>query len=105
MPLGSVATPKGRLIVFPNSHVHKVGEMLCSENDDANKVAKLRIVVFMLVNPLRRIVSTHEVAPQQVVFGGTMTHAQALEHRLKLIDERTHYRQDWVVREIELDDD
>lgn len=43
--------------------------------------------------------STREVAPQK---GGTMTHVEALEHRLELMKVRKYHKQDWNVREIEL---
>jgi hypothetical protein len=137
IPLGKVETSQGRLIVFPNSHVHKVGEMLNqamqaddgNDGDDGNddgddddddgdkkvkaakirkiddgdddkkaKVAKRRIVVFFLVNPMQRIISTREVAPQH----GVMAHKEALEHRLALMRERKFQKQDWNVRFIEL---
>lgn len=101
-PLGTVETPKGRLIVFPNSHVHKVEEMLKSNISENGTVAKRRIVVFFLVNPLRRIVSTREVAPQQVSEDGWMKLDDALAHRLQLMEERKFHKQDWNVREIEL---
>jgi len=101
-PLGTVETPKGRLIVFPNSHVHRVEEMVNSDIGANGKAAKRRIVVFFLVNPLRRIVSTREVAPQQVSEGGSMELDDALAHRLQLMEERKFHKQDWNVREIEL---
>ncbi|KAL3805310.1 hypothetical protein HJC23_009017 [Cyclotella cryptica] len=101
--LGKVETPKGRLIVFPNSHVHKVTEMINVYQHDGSggvsHTSKRRIVVFFLVNPQKRIISTREVAPQR---GGNMTHQQALDHRLKLMKERKFHKQDWNVREIEL---
>jgi hypothetical protein len=123
VPLGKVETSKGRLIVFPNSHVHRVGEMINTtlratttiDEDDTkeplqphmkskakNDVSRRRIVVFFLVNPMRRIVSTREVAPQQRDAGGRMPHEEALQHRLELMQERKFTKQDWNVREIEL---
>ena len=112
-PLGSVETPKGRLIVFPNSHVHKVEDMvndlmLDDDSDDEETLeatcpkAKRRIVVFFLVNPLRRIVSTREVAAQQASQGGWMSLDDARAHRLQLMEERRFHKQDWNVREIHL---
>lgn len=103
VPLGKVESKKGRLIVFPNSHVHKVTEMVndgIAQNlgDNAN-ISRRRIVVFFLVNPLRRIVSTREVAPQK---GGSMTHEDALKHRLELMKVRRYHKQDWNVRDIHL---
>jgi len=101
--LGKAETLDGRLIVFPNSHVHKVSEMVAKNlQTDDDKVLKRRIVVFFLVNPERRIVSTREVAPQQKYAGGSMDLDDALKHRLELMRERKHHKQDWNVREIEL---
>lgn len=103
IPLGRVETKKGRLIVFPNSHVHKVDDMVNLDSDmTSSETRKRRIVVFFLVNPMRRIVSTREVEPQQKHSGGKMEHIDALEHRLKLMKERKLKKQDWNVREIEL---
>jgi Protein of unknown function (DUF4246) len=101
-PLGKVTTPKGRLIVFPNSHVHKVSDMSFLPTSEENKSAKRRIVVFFLVNPFKRIVSTREVGPQQMSGGGNMSLDDALVHRLQLMHERRHTKQDWNVREIHL---
>lgn len=114
LPLGTVATPAGRLVVFPNSHVHRVKAMklirprhsdeTCYENRERRQaiIAKRRIVVFFVINPQKRIISTREVAPQQIHSGGTLSHEEALEHRLKLMAERKFKKQDWNVRTIEL---
>jgi hypothetical protein len=118
VPLGKVETSKGRLIVFPNSHVHRVGGMINTtlpattiDEDDTKEslrhikkanMSRRRIVVFFLVNPMCRIVSTREVAPQQRDAGGRMPHEEALQHRLELMKERKFTKQDWNVREIEL---
>lgn len=100
LPLGTVETRKGRLVVFPNSHVHKVSEIKNTATDGGKK--KRRIIVFFLINPERRIVSTREVPVQQEHAGGTMKREDALEHRLELMKERKYTKQDWNVREIEL---
>jgi len=109
VPLGTVETLNGRLIVFPNSHVHKVSAMNkvfahCEggKMNHGDGVSRRRIVVFFLVNPEKRIISTREVAPQQQEAGGTMTRDEALSHRLQLMKERKYAKQDWNVREIEL---
>jgi hypothetical protein len=103
VPLGTVATLKGRLIVFPNSHVHKVSDMsFLSKSDEHRQSVQRRIVVFFLVNPFRRIISTREVAPQQMAYGGKMSLDDALAHRLQLMHERSHTKQDWNVRQIQL---
>lgn len=102
LPLGQVKTLPGRLLAFPNSHVHKVTELknTSTETDRAKK--KRRIIVFFLINPERRIISTREVPVQQEHAGGIMKRGDALEHRLKLMAERKYTKQDWNVREIEL---
>jgi len=121
IPLGQVETLPNRLLVFPNSHVHKVrkienASIVKDEEKHVHKSRKIkktstvkeeekrtrRIVVFFLVNPEKRIVSTREVKPQQVDAGGTMTWEEACEHRLELMKERKYTKQDWNVREIEL---
>jgi len=133
MPLGKVQTPAGRLVVFPNSHVHKVRTIknnheVTTKNDDDNRsneergkpkherntmekknsdcskksFSTRRIVVFFLINPEKRILSTREVSPQQLECGGLMTREEAFEHRLELMKERKYTKQDWNVREIEL---
>lgn len=104
MPLGLVQTLNKRLIVFPNSHVHKVTELknLSDDMDVGDGVKKRRIIVFFLVNPEKRIVSTREVPPQQEIAGGKMSIDDAMTHRLELMKERKFTKQDWNVREIEL---
>jgi hypothetical protein len=109
LPLGTVETLAGRLVVFPNLYVHRVKEMKLvrrqeQETDEKHNdvVSKCRIVVFFLVNPQKRIVSTREVAPQQMHSGGDLPHAEALQHRLALMAERKHKKQDWNIRKIHL---
>ncbi|CAJ1945269.1 unnamed protein product [Cylindrotheca closterium] len=102
MPLGTVETRQGRLVVFPNSHVHKVSAIKNVSTEQGGEKKKRRIVVFFLINPERRIVSTREVAVQQEHAGGTMKREDALEHRLALMKERKFTKQDWNVRDIEL---
>ena len=108
-PLGKVETLPKRFVVFPNSHVHKVSKMEnknaaspLTDTNDTNSVQKRRIVVFFLVNPEKRIVSTREVPPQQAEAGGSMSREDALKHRLELMKERKYHKQDWNVRKIEL---
>ena len=101
IPLGQVETIKGRLVVFPNSHVHRVTKLENCASSGAT-LQKRRIIVFFLVNPQRRIVSTREVPIQQEHVGGEMKRSDALKHRLELMKERKYTKQDWNVREIEL---
>ncbi len=100
VPLGQVETLANRLLVFPNSHVHKVRKMQNKSTDVDKK--RRRIVVFFLINPEKRIVSTREVKPQQEQMGGNLCREEALNHRLELMKERKYTKQDWNVREIEL---
>jgi len=77
LPLGMVKTLQRRLLVFPNSHVHKVSEMenmsYMNDTNTSDSIQKRRIIVFLLVNPEKRIVSTREVPPQSAEHGGKMS--------------------------------
>merc|ERR1711865_602878 len=60
MPLGRVETKKGRLLCFPNSHVHKVTKLENTNttrpaNDGPKSKQTRRIIVFFLINPEKRI--------------------------------------------------
>uniref|UniRef100_A0A7S1XG14 DUF4246 domain-containing protein n=1 Tax=Compsopogon caeruleus TaxID=31354 RepID=A0A7S1XG14_9RHOD len=94
LPLGRLATDSGRMIVYPNSHVHKVSRMV----NQGNTVAKSRIVIFFLVDPGLRMLCTLDVAPQQLI----VSREEAEMHRLSLMEERKNHKQDWNIREIEL---
>lgn len=97
-PLGKLPTPKGRMIVFPNSHVHKLSKMFRDESC-SDELVRRRIIVFWLVNPeCHDIITTRGVLPQQA----TMPRDDALKYRLELMEERKRHKQDWNVREIEL---
>lgn len=95
-PLGTLDTPCGRIIVFPNSHVHQLSKMTRrshSNGDDGSNVrraqtSRRRIVVFWVVDPERDVVTTEDVAPQQ----GVMLLETAKEHRLKLMEERKRHK-------------
>mmetsp|Transcript_12888 Transcript_12888/g.47713 ORF Transcript_12888/g.47713 Transcript_12888/m.47713 type:complete len:669 (-) Transcript_12888:130-2136(-) len=95
LPLGQLQTPGNRMLVFPNTHVHQMMKMV----NTGEQPAKCRIVVFLLVNPLVRIVSTQEVPDQR----RTMSLESAKEHRLELMKERPLENQDWGHREFYLD--
>jgi hypothetical protein len=108
-PLGTLRTPEGRMIVFPNSHVHRLSEMYRSESGGAaeggtrpsgeRQLRRRRIIVFWIVDPERQeMVTTRGVAPQQK----TMSREDALRYRLELMEERKRHKQDFNVREIEL---
>jgi len=94
VPLGRLDLPCGALASWPNSHVHRITPL----KNSGQATALRRIVVFWLINPDRRIISTASVPPQQ----GNMPMEAALAHRLKLMEERKRHKQDWNVREISL---
>lgn len=60
--LGSVTTPQGRLLAFPNTLQHKVEPF---ELVDKTKPGHRRFLILWLVDPHYRICSTRNVPPQQ----------------------------------------
>jgi hypothetical protein len=114
--LGSVLTKQGRLLAFPNVLQHKVEAF---ELEDKTKPGWRKFVALWLVDPSNKVISTANVPPQQFEWwreaadaqtgfesrlpreladqveaeGGkmTMTREQAVEHRLRLMEERTSY--------------
>jgi hypothetical protein len=93
IPLGRIATPRGRLFVFPNSHIHKLDKLLTK-----GRASSRRVIVFWVVDPDVAIVSTRDVAPQQ----STIKRAEALRIRLKLMKERKRHKSNFNVRSISL---
>lgn len=93
-PLGCLKTPANRVVVFPNSHIHRLSNMHSSDGNDAFR----RIVVFWLVNPDLPIISTANVSPQQ----GVMTLNEALRNRLALMAERKLHKESFEEREVSL---
>lgn len=93
-PLGTLETPAGRAMVFPNSHIHRLSNMNSADGQDAVR----RIVVFWLVNPEQRIISTRDVEPQQ----GIMKRADAKKYRLALMNERKYHKGTFNDREVYL---
>jgi hypothetical protein len=73
-------------------------------NEDGNSKAKQkrRIIVFFLINPEKRIVSTREVQNQHDHIVRSMSRPDALDHRLQLMKERKYTKQDWNVQDIDL---
>lgn len=94
VPVGTLGMPAGRLLVFPNSHIHQLTPMRAT----GAKQATRRVIVMWLVNPERPILSTREVRPQQ----GTMSRADAEKHRLALMKERKLHKQSLNVRAVSL---
>ena len=60
--LGSVSTVQGRALAWPNTLQHCVSGFSLA---DASKPGFRKILVFWLVDPTKRIVSTSIVPPQQ----------------------------------------
>lgn len=112
--IGSIATPHGRLLAFPNTLQHKVEPFSLV---DPTKSGHRRFLVLWLVDPHYRILSTGNVPPQQhewwaekareavkgkvageiqamiedLLKDGTMTLEEAKEYRLELMAERTSF--------------
>ena len=63
-----VETLKGRLIVFPNSRVHRVARVThCHDFALKNsRAARRRAIIFFVVNPFVRIISTAEIENLQL---------------------------------------
>ncbi len=95
IPLGSIETPKDRLFVFPNSHIHKLSPMSVAKGA---KSAKRRVIVFWLVDPEAPIISTENVEKQQSL----IPKEEALKIRLELMEERKRHKQNLNVREVSL---
>ncbi|CAJ1941610.1 unnamed protein product [Cylindrotheca closterium] len=101
LPLGQSDILPGRLLVFPNCHVSKMNVFKQATADCPTN--KLRLIVFYLVNPEKRIISTREVRTQQgFVPAGTISPEQARVHRTELQRERERTIPDWNVRQIQL---
>merc|ERR1712032_809937 len=88
LPLGQLPLKLGQLTAWPNSHVHRLASLT---NHSGGETAQRRIVVFWLVNPDRRIISSRHVAPQQ---NSAMTIEEAKAHRVELMEERKRHKQD-----------
>ena len=95
VPLGHFPTEEGYMLVFPNSHIHKIAKFI---NESTTKAASRRIVVFFVINPEKKIISTREVAPQQ----GKISLSDAKNYRLELMAERKYDKEKLNVREVEL---
>lgn len=97
--LGSVSTPQGRLLAFPNTLQHKVEPF---ELVDKTRPGHRRFLALWLVDPHYRICSTRNVPPQQQDWwaggvggenapeeGWLMSLEEAKTLRLELMAERT----------------
>lgn len=95
IPLGRVATPEGRLLVFPNSHIHKLSTLSVAAGASE---ARRRVIVFWIVDPSVQIPSTRDVPAQQ----GVLPREEALSIRLELMEERKRHKQTLNVRAVSL---
>ncbi|TKY89768.1 hypothetical protein EX895_001065 [Sporisorium graminicola] len=100
--IGSIATPNGRLLAFPNTLQHRVEPF---ELIDKTRPGHRRFLVLWLVDPNYRLASTSIVPPQQqdwwstklsqdelntqIQARGLMTLRRAKTIRLELMNERT----------------
>ena len=78
--LGSIKTPNGRCVVFPNDHHHKVIRL----SNKTNTPAVRKIACFFVVDPSYRILSTRDI-PDQRIFRQKLLYANILQqHSLRL---------------------
>ena len=94
--LGHIQLQDLDTVIFPNSHVHQLSTMKNDSNDDFQV---RRIIVFWLINPNKKIISTahvHDLSNEKI---GIL---EALDCRLKLMKERKVQKQDWNIRHISL---
>ena len=94
--LGRCNTNMYETVVFPNSHIHQLSEI---KNHCTEMKRTRRVIVFWLINPNKRIISTADIKDCSNEKIGIL---EALKHRLKLMEERKKYKQDWNIREISL---
>ncbi|MER6672839.1 DUF4246 domain-containing protein [Streptomyces sp. NPDC000983] len=87
--LGSVPTPAGRCLAFPNVLQHRVGSFRLA---DPARPGHRKILAFFLVDPSQTIVSTSDVPPQQPWSDtSTMTLEEAKGYREQLMRERKFF--------------
>ncbi|MFJ6793720.1 DUF4246 domain-containing protein [Streptomyces sp. NPDC091268] len=87
--MGSVATPAGRFLAFPNILQHRVDSFRLT---DPSRPGHRKILAFFLVDPSERIVSTSDVPPQQPwADTSTMTLEEAKGYREQLMQERKFF--------------
>lgn len=93
IPLGKCSTKAQDIVCFPNSHIHKV-----TQHNPTGNPGRRILVVFWLINPNKRILSTRDVARQQ----GDMSKEKALKYRLELMEERKRQKETFNIRDINL---
>ena len=92
--LGKISTKQGRLICFPNIYQHKA--MNVALNDTA-KPGIRRLLVFFVIDPNHRIISSENIPVQQKEFYDSdknnvqiVKESDALKYRLELMEERKY---------------
>lgn len=93
VPIGEVSTKKYSLIVFPNSHIHRL-----DIKNTTKKSEKRTVVVFWLINPNKKIISTKDVDRQQT----KIKLSDAKKYRLNLMKERKYHKQNFNIRHLSL---
>lgn len=89
VPLGKINIKEGSLIVFPNSHIHKI-------DMESNEKSSRTIIVFWLINPNIKITSTNDIKQQNYNI------QKAYKNRLELMKERTFYKKTFNQRDLNL---
>ena len=92
LPLGKVSTQTGSLTVFPNSHIHKLDIKSSGMHQERT------VIVFWIVNPEKRIISTKNVEPQQ----DKISFAIARENQIRFMEERKYHKKNFNVRSLNL---
>lgn len=90
IPMGNFKSKTGSVVVFPNSHIHKL------DLETGNKKGKRTILVFWLIDPDVRVISTKNVERDR------FSYQEGKKHRLKLMEDRTYYKQSFNARKINL---
>lgn len=87
--LGSARSMAGRCLAFPNIYQHRVSPFRLQ---DPTRPGYRKILVFFLVDPSTRIVSTADIPPQQPwADTATMTLEEAKRYREELMRERKYF--------------
>jgi len=98
--LGSIETKEDLCLVFPNFMQHQVSEF---ELLDKNKMGTRKILVFFLIDPSTRILSTHDVKPQQKLI--TLDDAKIFrellmfQRKYEISDQNSFFERGWSLCE------
>jgi hypothetical protein len=92
IPLGKVSTQTGSLTVFPNSHIHKL------DVKSSGMHQQRTVIVFWIVNPEKRIISTKNVEPQH----DEWSFDSAKKHQVQFMEDRKFHKKSFNVRSLNL---